>query len=137
MKYIVTEQQLKTAEKSIRDSKIKESIYKFFNGHLTPYGGWDSHDTYASELEENGGELFLPIKDIDDWDFKSDNHMWYSICENGNLSEPIPEGHCPVVTLPTLIFEALDGYFGDMWKTLFKRWFMGHTGLEVIQVDKD
>lgn len=137
MKYIVTEQQLKTAEKSIRDSKIKETIYKFFNDHLTPYDEWDSHDNYASELEENGGELFLHIKDIDDWDLGPGNHMWYSICDNGNLSEPIPEGHCPVVTLPTLIFEALDGYFGDMWKTLFKRWFMSHTGLEVIQVDKD
>jgi len=126
MKYIITEKQ---------KEKIEEVILKFFDEKLTPEEGWESHEDYESELEMSG-ELFLRLNDDEDWDLNSENHMWYSVCDNENLSEPLPEGHCPVVTLPDTVFDALNGYFGDLWKKLFKRWFMSNTGLLVVQIDK-
>lgn len=138
MKYIITEEQFKTAEEAIRTYRVEQTILKFLDDHLTPYDGWDSHKGYKMELEENQGELFIIIKPQgDEWDLNSDNHMWYSICDNSNLSEPLPEGHCPVVTLPNGVYDALNGYFGDLWRTHFKRWFLGHTGMKVVQIDNE
>ena len=126
MKYIITEEQ---------NERLEKTIMKFFDKNLTPFEGWESHEDYESELEINGGELFLRTTDDDEWDLLSNNHMWYSICNNDNLSEPLPEGHCPVVTLPKAVYSALDGYFGERWKKLFRRWFIMNTGLLVIQID--
>ena len=138
MKYLITEEQFKTAEQSIRAYRLEQTILKFFDDNLTPYDGWDSPQGYERELEENGGELFLQIKNDGEWNLDTDNHMWYSLCDNENLSEPLPEGHCPVVTLPQSTYDALNGYFGDkVWITLFRRWFISHTGLLVVQVDSD
>ena len=134
MKYIITENQFKTAEQAIRSYRVEQTILKFFDDQLTPHEGWDSPKGYKIELEENSGELFIFIEDTD---VNESEHMWYSLCDNENLSEPIPEGHCPVVVLPTLKYDALDGYFGDNWKVFFKRWFLGHTGLNVVQVDRN
>ena len=136
MKYIVTEEQFKTAEQAIKAHRLEKTIMEFFDDKLTPLEGWESHEDYASELEVNGGELFFLIKDDDEWDLNRDNHMWYSICDNDNLSEPLDEGHCPVVTLPRTSFNALNGYFGDKWIKLFRRWFIFNTGLLVIEIDE-
>ena len=126
MKYIITEEQ---------NERLEKTIMKFFDKNLTPFEGWESHEDYESELEINGGELFLRTTDDDEWDLLSNNHMWYSICNNDNLSEPLDEGHCPVVTLPKSTYDALNGYFGDKWKRLFRRWFIVNTGLLVVQID--
>jgi hypothetical protein len=139
MKYIITENQFKTAEQAIRAYRVEQTILKFFDDQLTPFDGWDSPKGYKIELEENSGELFIYIVDFDGPNASGDgdDFMWYSLCDNENLSEPIPEGQCPVVVLPTLKYDALDGYFGDNWKVFFKRWFLTHTGLNVVQVDKN
>lgn len=126
MKYIITEEQ---------NERLEKTMMEFFDKNLTPFEGWESHEDYESELEINGGELFLRTTDDDEWDLLSNNHMWYSICNNDNLSEPLDEGHCPVVTLPKSTYDALNGYFGDKWKRLFRRWFIIHTGLLVVQID--
>ena len=126
MKYIITEEQ---------NERLEKTMMEFFDKNLTPFEGWESHEDYESELEINGGELFLRTTDDDEWDLLSNNHMWYSICNNDNLSEPLNEGHCPVVTLPKSTYDALNGYFGDKWKRLFRRWFIIHTGLLVVQID--
>jgi hypothetical protein len=127
MKYIITEKQ---------KVRIEEVILKFFDDRLTPEEGWESHEYYEKELEENSGEVFFHLTDDPEWDLSRENHMWYSICNNENLSEPLPEGHCPVITLPNTVFDALDGYFGVLWRKLFRRWFMFNTGLLVVQIDK-
>ena len=126
MKYVITEDQ---------NERLEKTMMEFFDKNLTPFEGWESHEDYESELEINGGELFLRTTDDDEWDLLSNNHMWYSICNNDNLSEPLDEGHCPVVTLPKSTYDALNGYFGDKWKRLFRRWFIIHTGLLVVQID--
>jgi hypothetical protein len=136
MKYIVTEDQFKTAEQAIRTYRLEQTILQFFDDQLTPIDGWNSQKGYKEELESNNGELFLIIKEYtNEWDLDTTNHMWYSVCDNENLSEPLPEGHCPVVVLPKAKYDALDGYFGDKWKILFKRWFLGHTGMKVVQIE--
>ena len=126
MKIVITEQQKETLEKTIID---------FFDRNLTPFDGWDHEDEYKSELEINGGEVFIQTREDGEWNLNHDNHMWYSVCDNANLSEPLDEGHCPVVTLPRPVYDALNGYFGDNWKKLFRRWFMSNTGLVVVQID--
>ena len=140
MKYIITEEQFKTAEQSIRTNKLEKTILEYLNSHLTPFEGWDSPQGYKRDLEETGGELFIYVVEPDGPHSSGDgdDFMWYSLCDNGNLSEPIPEGHCPVLVLPKTKYDALDGYFGEgNWKVFFKRWFMGHTGLNIVQIDRD
>ena len=140
MKYIITEDQFKTAEQAIRSYRLEQTILQFFDDQLAPFDGWDIIESYKTELEQNGGELFIYIVDDDGPDLSGDNNdfMWYSLCDNENLSEPLPEGHCPVVVLPTLKYDALDGYFGEgNWKVFFKRWFFTNTGLKVVQIDRN
>jgi hypothetical protein len=136
MKYIVTEEQFKTAEQSIRTNRLERTILEYLDNHLSPFKGWNSYEEYQIELEENSGELFIFTVESDG-DAGTDDHMWYSICDNQNLTEPIPEGHCPVVVLPSSSYDALEGYFGNNWKPIFKEWFTKNTGgLPVIQVDR-
>jgi hypothetical protein len=42
-----------------------------------------------------------------------------------------------VVVLPTLKYDALEGYFGNNWQEFFKRWFFTNTGLKVVQIDRN
>ena len=140
MKYIITEDQFKTAEQAIRAYRLEQTILQFFDDQLAPFDGWDIIESYKTELEQNGGELFIYVRDFDGPHSSGDgdDFMWYSLCDNENLSEPLPEGHCPVVVLPTLKYDALDGYFGEgNWKVFFKRWFFTNTGLKVVQIDRN
>lgn len=121
MKYIITEQQ---------QDKLYKSVIMWLDENLTPYDGWDSHKSYRKAVKLDD-EVFFNFDD----DFKDDNHMWYSKCDNHNLGGPIPEGHCPVVTIPRTKYDALNGYFGNLWRPVFKQWFEHNTGLPVIQVD--
>ena len=68
MKYIVTEEQFKTAEQAIKAHRLEKTIMEFFDDKLTPLEGWESHEDYASELVVNGGELFFLITDDNEWD---------------------------------------------------------------------
>jgi hypothetical protein len=61
--------------------------------------------------------------------------MWYSLCDNPNLNEPLPKGQCPLVAIDSSKYEALDAFFGDIWKPVFLEWFKEHTGLKIKHVD--
>lgn len=124
MKYIITEQQ---------NERIVKTIIEYLDSNLTPYHGWAPTKNYKQEIRYSGGELFLYSEE--DEVSGSGDHMWYSECDNENLAEPLPEGHCPVVMIDSPYGKSLDGYFGDLWKPVFKKWFQHHTGLPVIQVD--
>ena len=139
MKYLITEDQFKTAEQAIRAYRLEQTILQFFDDQLAPFDGWDIIESYKTELEQSSGELFIYVRDFEGPHSSGDgdDFMWYSLCDNENLSEPLPEGHCPVVVLPTLKYDALDGYFGDNWKVFFKRWFFTNTGLKVVQIDRN
>ena len=128
MKYIITEQQ---------EQRLKDTILKYLDSHLVPSGGWMSRREYIKELNENSGELFLFFVegDGDFQDANEDAHMWYSMCDNGNLSEPLRKGECPVVAIYSAKYDALEAFFGDVWKPIFKQRFKQHTGLPVKHVD--
>lgn len=133
MKYVVTEEQFKTAKESIRNHKLEKIIIEYLDKNLTPNNGWVSLSDYEEELEDNGGELFLYFEEIVD----DDKYMWYSVCDNQNISEPLSEGHCPVVVIPTSSYKTLNGIFGNLWKPIFKEWFIKNTGgLPVVQIDR-
>ena len=124
MKYIITEQQ---------NERLQKIIWRYLNSHLTPFGGWLSLKEYGDEVDFSGGEVFLHLVESEGWG--EDEHMWYSTCDNYNLSEPIKEGNCPVVTIPSAKSEALYGFFGDRWEPVFLEWFSSNTGLPIIKVE--
>ena len=128
MKYVVTQKQI---------DGLRETIMNYLDNNLTPYGGWESRENLQKEVSESD-ELFLFFVDagydgIND--ATEESHMWYSVCDNHNLSEPLPKGECPLVVLPSAKHEALDAFFGDIWKPVFLEWFKHHTGLKIKKVD--
>jgi hypothetical protein len=56
MKYIVTEDQFKTAEQAIRTYRLEQTILQFFDDQLTPIDGWNSQKGYKEiyRLSEAG-----------------------------------------------------------------------------------
>jgi hypothetical protein len=128
MKYVVTKKQI---------DGLRETIINYLDSNLTPYGGWESRESYKKE-RESAGELFLHFVEGNNFgnnDAETDAHMWYSDCDNPNLGEPLPKGECPLVAIDSAKYEALDGFFGDIWKPVFLEWFKHRTGLKIKQVD--
>lgn len=127
MRYVITEQQ---------SERLKKTIWEYLDSHLTPYDGWESPKSYKKEREENG-EVFLHFVETGNGivSFGDEPHMWYSDCDNPNLSEPLPKGQCPLVAIDSSKYEALDAFFGEIWKPIFLEWFRSHTGLMIKHVD--
>jgi hypothetical protein len=124
MKYIITEQQ---------NNKLIDTILKYFDGHLVPGGGWEDKKSYHDEMDTSY-EMFFFF----DPDFEGNGdepHMFYTLCDNPN-EDPLPEHKCPMITIDSKKYDALDGYFGPRWQELFKRWFTKHTGLPVKHVER-
>ena len=124
MKYIITEEQ---------NERLLKMIMKFFDNNLTPVDGWESHEYYESD-KETTDEVFILLTD-EEWDMNRNNHMYYTTCDNPQLEEPLPEGECPKVSIPPSIYQTLNQEFGDTWKKIFRRWFILHTGLLVVEID--
>jgi len=127
MKYVVTQKQI---------DGLRETIMNYLDNNLTPLGGWESHKWYKKERESTG-EIFLHFGEVGNGieSFGDEPHMWYSDCDNPNLGEPLPKGQCPLVAIDSSKYEALDGFFGDIWKPVFLEWFKHRTGLKIKHVD--
>jgi hypothetical protein len=127
MKYIITEDTY---------NRLTEIILKYFDGNLVPQGGWKDKKYYQKEIE-TGYELFFMFNtEEEDFGWGENAHMWYSLCDNPNLDSPIREDYCPLITIDSAKYDAVDGFFGPRWKELFKRWFTKHTGLPVVSVER-
>jgi hypothetical protein len=50
MKYIVTEEQLKTAEQSVRAYRLERTILEYLHNHLTPFEGTFNIGLYGSVI---------------------------------------------------------------------------------------
>ena len=125
MKYIITEEQNNT---------LMDIILRYLDSNLVPGEGWKGKKHYQEEM--NGSyEMFLMF-DPDDEEYGENAHMWYTECENPNLDPPLPGLNCPLITIDSAKYDALDGFFGPRWKELFKRWFTKHTGLPVLSVER-
>lgn len=131
MKYIITKKQFDVLTESSEDMEGLESfILKFFEENLVPYGGWEKHDVYKKGVKKDD-ELFFHFSE----EWNENNHMWYSICDNHNLGGPLEDDKCPLVTIPKVAYNTLNGYFNDEWIPIFKKWFKNNTGLHVEHVD--
>ena len=122
MKYIISEQQVES---------LKQTILNYFEDNLTPYDGWQSSSEYKKELKSSDYELFLFLVESDG--SGEEDHMWYATYKNPHAT--IPKESSPLVALPDSRFNALEGYFGDLWKPLFIEWFKKNTGLPLKTVD--
>ena len=118
MKYIITEQQIE---------RLEQTIWDYIDGHLTPYEGWESPKSYSRDVEDVGEIFFFLVESNGNGE---DEHMWYSDCD-----APLVTDGCPVIALPSAKYEALDAFFGDMWKPIFLEWFKSHTKLPIVKVD--
>jgi hypothetical protein len=127
MKYVVTQKQM---------DGLREAITSYLDSNLTPYEGWKNRNDYARGADMDG-EIFLHFVEEDNGieSFGDEPHMWYSDCDNPNLSEPLPKGQCPLVAIDSSKYEALDAFFGEIWKPVFLEWFKNHTGLKIKHVD--
>jgi hypothetical protein len=128
MKYVVTQKQI---------DGLRETVINYLDSNLTPFGGWESRNSYKKE-RESAGEIFIFFVGENDLGYNEasdDPHMWYSDCDNPNLDESLPEGQCPLVAIDSSKYDALDGFFGDIWKPIFLEWFKNHTGLKIKHVD--
>jgi len=125
MKYIITEQQ---------NNHLIEIILKYLDSNLAPGGGWKDKEYYQEEM--NGSyEMFLMFNP-DDEEYGDNAHMFYSECDNPHMDSPIREDKCPLISIDSAKYDALDGFFGPRWKEIFKRWFTKHTGLPVVSVER-
>lgn len=124
-----TEMMFESQDKKIT---IDELIYNFLDSNLTPFDGWSNPKYYRKGVDMDD-EIFLFL--VQSEGYGEDPHMWYSVCDNNNFDSPIPEGECPVVTIPSAKFESLNGFFGDMWKPIFPKWFYSHTKLPIVKVE--
>lgn len=124
MRYIITEYQ---------SERYVKRIFDYLDSHMTPYEGWKSTGKYNKEIHDQDGELFL--HHVESEGSGEDPHMWYSECDNGNLSEPLEEGTCPIIVIPSSKSEALEAFFGERWKPVFIEWFKLNTGLPLLKVE--
>jgi hypothetical protein len=118
MKYVITEQQ---------EEKLIDAIQKYLDSHLTPYEGWESPKSYRMDVEDIGEIFFFLVESDGDGE---DEHMWYSACD-----EPLVKDGCPLVALPDAKYDALNAFFGDIWKPIFLEWFKNNTKLPIVKVD--
>jgi len=125
MKYIITENQ---------QNKLIDIILGYLDSNLVPGGGWKEKKYYQKEMHSDY-EMFFMFNPEDE-EYGDNPHMWYSLCDNPNLDSPIREDKCPLITIDSAKYDALDGYFGPRWQELFKRWFTKNTGLPIKHVDR-
>jgi hypothetical protein len=123
MKYIITEQQ---------NNQLIEIILKYLNSNLVPEGGWKDKEYYQEEM--NGSYEMFIMFDPEDEEYGDNPHMFYTECDNPDFSPTLDK--CPLLTINSAKYDALDGFFGPRWQEIFKRWFTKHTGLPLKHVER-
>jgi hypothetical protein len=122
MIYIISEQQ---------NERFLDLIFSYLDSNLTPFLGWESSRKYKEDLLVDD-EIFFHIVESDG--SGEDAHMWYSLHTNPHAT--VPKEVSPLITLPSVQYNSLDGFFGDFWKPIFKKWFEENTGLRLKTIDK-
>ena len=81
MKYIITEDQ---------SEKLKEVLFRYFDSSLAPGDGWEKKKSYKKDVEMYD-EVFFFFDQNAEGLGESEDHMWYSVCDNHNLDKPLRE----------------------------------------------
>lgn len=123
MKYIITE------------SKLDETITNYLNELFDVDNlNWTNPIVYDDETGEEWDDVNRVIFYIGDYEGEDDGYFYWYECDFFYPFSPGSE-KCPMVNLETKYINQLNGYFGDMWKEPFKRWFTDNFGLPVNTID--
>ena len=87
----------------INESKLGSVIQKYLDDNYYPDYGWLEPEQYKDEFER-WDEIYFEVND----------HAQYKY-----VSGKLTVGESP----------DLDGYFGELWRPSFIKWFEEHTGL--------
>lgn len=118
MKYLITE------------SKLEETITNYIDELFDVDNIKSIHPITGEMLDDNTRIIFY----IGDYEGeKYGCFYWYS-CDYFNPNSPASE-MCPTVSLEVEYENQLNGYFGDMWKEPFKKWFKYHFELPIKTID--
>ena len=119
----------------ITESKLEKTIIEYINEmfdvddihYINPL---EYDDETGEEWDDDNRVLFY----IGDYQGEDEGcFRWYG-CEYFDPNSPASE-ICPTVSLEIEYENQLNGYFGDMWKEPFKKWFKYHFDLPVKTVD--
>lgn len=122
MKYIITE------------SKLESAIINYFDDTFDVN---DINWTYTYEYDDDGYEYEdenAIVFYIGDYNGPDDGcFRWYH-CDYFNEGSNA-KNICPLVSLEHPYDLQLNGYFGNVWKEPFKKWFTKHFELPVKTVE--
>jgi hypothetical protein len=130
MKYIITE------------SKLNSTIYDFIDQTFASKDG-DTTIFMLDSLDENGKEIdgAYDFANKDYYSFEGDDYLfswtaaeYYELLALTHITQHEKErltNMAPIIE----IYEhdklnELNGYFGDVWKPVFKQWFKDKTGMD-------
>jgi hypothetical protein len=91
----------------IKESQIDDIIRKYLDDNYEPDYGWAEPIDYKDEYDQ-WDEIYFEINDVSRYQY---------------VDGKLVIDHSP----------DLDGYFGNMWKEIFRTWFEEHTGLRVYE----
>lgn len=107
----------------ISESKLEKTINNYFN---ILFDVDNIHYTVPYEYDDETGEEYDDMTRMEFYigDYENDDtcFRWYD-CEyfdDGSYGKNI----CPVVTVEYKYEQILNGYFGDLWKKPFIKWFI-------------
>lgn len=123
MKYLITE------------SKLEESILYYINelfdvNDINWTNALEQDDEYSKEWEDKNQVVFY----IGDYNGEDEGCFYWYACDYFNPNSPARE-KCPTVSVEIKYEKQLNGYFGDLWKEPFKKWFKEHFELPVKTID--
>jgi hypothetical protein len=88
---------------------------------------------YDDETGEEGDDMTRMEFYIGDYENDDTCFRWYD-CEYFN-PDSYARDICPTVTVEVKYENILNGYFGDMWKEPFRKWFIHNFEEPVKTVD--
>jgi hypothetical protein len=123
MKYIITESKL--------ENLIIEYIDKIFDvNDIHSTNPLEDDDETGEEWEDENRVVFY----IGDYNGEDEGCFYWYACDYFNPNSPASE-ICPMVSVEVQYEKQLNGFFGDLWKEPFKKWFNEHFELPVNTID--
>jgi hypothetical protein len=122
MKYIITE------------SRVHDLITKYFEDNFGDLNWTNAFDYDANETD-CGAIFYRDYFDEEDYIFRFYDECWWE--KNEELESKGYGIKKMMDQSPMLVFEnnweydALNGYFGDIWEPIFKDWFKKKFGFQI------
>jgi hypothetical protein len=90
----------------------------------------EDDDETGEEWEDENRVVFY----IGDYNGEDEGCFYWYACDYFNPNSPASE-ICPMVSVEVQYEKQLNGFFGDLWKEPFKKWFNEHFELPVKTID--